>query len=188
MIHVDSFMYGTHDMLEEFGIKVFAYDVLLPKLRDRRITIPQRSGSYDFGAMYYDDRILELKCDSVIGLTRAELRELSYVLSKKAKIVMGDEQDKYYLGRIYDPSQIDHIGVIGHKFDLSFICEPFAYANNEVMSDAFTLTNNGSSIEIGFEDLNYIGTAEAPTKIVITNNGSQAVNGIKIRIRERKDT
>lgn len=188
MINADSFMYGTHNMLEEFGIKVFSYDVLMPKLRERKITLPRRSGSYDLGARYYDERILEMNCDTVKGLTRSELRELSFVLSKKAKIVMGDEQDKYYIGRIYDPSQIDHIGKIGHRFDLSFVCEPFAYAKDTVTSEEFTLIRNGSTIGTGIVGLAYDGTAEAPTKIIITNNGSQAVNGIKIRIRERKET
>lgn len=187
MINADSFMYGTHNMLTEFGIMVNSYDVLMPKLRERKITLPRRSGSYDLGAKYYDERILEMSCDSIKGMTRADLRELSYVLSKKAKIVMGDEQDKYYIGRIYDPSQIDHISVIGHKFDLSFVCEPFAYAEESTITDEFSLTRDENGIGITPSETYYNGTVEAPSKIVITNNGSQAINGIKIRIRERRD-
>lgn len=182
MLDVNSFMYGTHDMFAEFGVRVIAYDVLLPKLRERKIVLPKRSGSYDMGGQYYDERVLEMQCDSLSNLSRSDLRELSYILSKKQKIVMGDEQDKYYYGRIYDPSQIDHIGYIGTKFDLSFVCEPFAYKNDEDKV-SFQLAGIIPSITV----IDYNGTERAPTKIVIRNTGSTTVDSVKIRIRERRD-
>ena len=100
-MHTDSFTFGGVDMYEAYGIRVVHYDLLLPKLRPRKVTIPQRSGEYDFGARYHDERVLLLECDSRNSLTRAQLRELAYALSKKNRIVLWDEPEKYYIGQLY---------------------------------------------------------------------------------------
>lgn len=173
----DSFIFGTVDMFEQFGIRVITYDVLKPPLRQRKIIIPGRDGAYDFGEEVYDERVLRMECDTRIGLTRADLRELAYVLSKKKKIYLWDEPDFFYIGRIYDAAQLNNIGSIGHDFTLSFICDPFLYGATRVLSFSGRVLTRPD----------YTGTARTPTRIAITNTGTADAVGIQIRIRERSE-
>ena len=175
---LDSFMFGTHDMYAEYGIMVIKHDFLMPALRSRKVTIPLRSGVHDFGARYYDERMLTMECDTRRELTRGQMRELAFLLSTKNKIVCGDEPDKYYIGRLYDPSEIIEHGEIVDEFTLAFICEPFAYSTPVQIPIA-------SEISLRPE---YIGTAPTPTRITITNVGETEAFGIRIRIRERSNT
>ena len=172
----DSFTFGTEDMFESYGIRMLHYDVLLPQLRRRKVTIPGRSGSYDYGAKFYDDRIVRVECDTRRSLTKAQIRELAYALSKKNALRFWNEPELFYLGRIYDTSELDYIGSVGYEFVLNFECDPFAYGDSvqEDVSGSFRLE--------------YAGTAPTPTRLTITNNGDTQVSGIQIRIRERRDT
>lgn len=174
----DSFMFGNTDMYEAYGIRMLHYDVLIPALRPRKVTIPNRSGSYDYGAHYYDERTVRVECDTRSGLTRDQVRELSYVLSKKNRLRFWNEPDRYYIGRIYDPSELNYIGSIGQEFNLSFICEPFAYSNPVQLSVS-------GSAPIAPD---YLGSAPTPTRITLINAGNSVINGVQIRIRERSDT
>lgn len=164
-------------MYAEYGIKVIAYDVLSPPLRPRKVVVPSRDGAYDFKAKYYDERVLQMDCDTVRGLTRAQVRELSYVLSKKNVIRMWDEPDMYYLGRVYDAASIIPIGAIGHEFTLNFVCDPFAYSNA-----ASVLTISGGNPT----KLSYAGTAQTPARITIVNAGGENAVGIVVKIREKR--
>lgn len=170
-----SFNFGNVNMLDDYGIWVTAYDILLPPLRQRKITIPYRDGSYDFGAENYDDRILRLKCDTRTGKTRAEMREISYVLSQKNRITMWDEPDKYYIGRIYSPQELLNLGEVVYKFNLELICEPFAYGETKNIK----FINNEWQAD-------YAGTANTPVRIEITNTGTTAISGIKIKLTSKK--
>jgi len=154
------------------------YDVLIPPLRPRKVVIPRRSGAHDYGAKYYDERIMRLECDTRTGLSKDQIRELAYTLSKKNRLRLWNEPDRYYIGRIYDASELNYIGSIGHEFVLTFVCEPFAY------SDPVQLP------VVGGESTrpNYIGTAATPARITIRNTGSGDAVGVQIRIRERSDT
>ena len=51
---------------------VIAYDYLLPPKRARKITIPGRSGSYDFGAKNWEERTLRMTCTLTRQVTKAE--------------------------------------------------------------------------------------------------------------------
>lgn len=169
----DSFEFGRVDMYREYGIRMLHYDPLLPQLRRRKLVIPKRSGSYDFGAKYYDDRPVRVECDTRRALTKAEIRELAYILSKKNSLRFWDEPELYYIGRVYDTSDLDYIGSIGYEFTLTFECDPFAY---------------GQAIQSEFGNTfcpQYGGTAPAPTRIVVRNASDHAITGIQIRIRER---
>lgn len=169
-----SFSFGDCDMLAEYGIYVRNVDILQPQLRERKQIIPERSGAYDFGAKYYDERIIKFECVSVSSLTRGQLRELAYVLSRKNSISSWKEPDKYYIGRLYDPADINYAGNTGVKFTLTFVCEPFAYGNT--VDDTFT---------DGVYAPEYAGTAETPTRIQIENNGSATVTGVTLTITRR---
>lgn len=169
----DSFTFRGVCMLQAFGIRCIAHDVLLPPLRPRRVTLPLRSGSYDFGAKYYDDRMLSLDCDSLCALTRGQLRELSLLLSKKGPICLYGEPDKHYLGRLYDAEALKSLGRAGHVFTLSFACDPFAYGKT---------VSGWMPEKIGYE-----GTARTGARVQITNAGDVPLLGLRVRIRERSD-
>jgi len=171
----DSFTFGGVDMFDKYGIMVLHYDVLLPQLRRRKVTIPKRHGSYDYGAKFYDERPIRVECDTRRNLSKDDIRELAYTLSKKSQIRFWDEPNKYYIGRPYDTSVLNYIGKIGYEFELTFECDPFAYG------EIVTVPISGSTRP------NYKGTAPTPTRLTITNVGAEAVSGIQIRIRERGD-
>lgn len=176
MVQADSFEFGRTDMLEAYGIRVISYDCLAPALRPRKVIVPGRDGAYDFKAKNYDERTVQLDCDTVIGLTRDQVRELAYVLSKKNTLRIWDEPDKYYIGRVYDAASIVPIGSIGQEFTLNFICDPFAYGK------VTTLNIEGGNPA----QLSYAGTARTPTRIAITNNGAADAVDILIRLREKR--
>lgn len=177
-MHDHSFMFNATDMYTAYGLRIrVKHGLLKPQLRPRKIVIPQRSGAYDFGAQYYDERQLPIECDTLKQLTAAEKRELAYLLSSKGKIVFWDEPDKFYKGRIYDTTEIEKVGGIGTYLPLVFMCDPFAYGS----------TQNAEFPSSGTLKPEYAGTAETPTRIEITNTGANAANGIQITIRKRRE-
>ena len=165
-------------MFAAYGLRIRKKHAFLkPRLRERKLVIPQRSGAYDFGAKYYDEISLVVECDTLKQLSAADKRELAYVLSAKKNIVFWDEPDKYYRGQIYDTSEIEKVGGIGTYFPLTFVCEPFAYGKtvNVIFPASYSLSPK------------YEGTAETPTRIEIVNNGTQAVTGVQLTIRKRRE-
>lgn len=158
-------------MREKFGLIVESFeDVLTPALRPRKVTVPQLDGAVDYGAEAYEERQLVINCATVALLTRGACRELSYAISRKAKIIRWDEPDKYYIGQVYDPAAIERIAGRAKRFSLPFVCDPFAYGEQR------TISFNGSS------NLNYSGTARTPTRITIVT--TTAMNGLTITMRE----
>jgi len=167
-----SFTFGGVDIRDEYGLIVERFeDVLAPSLRERKIVVPERDGAYDYGAKYYDERRLIVHCASV-GMTRTECRELALALSEKDELIRWDETDKYYYGRIYDPTSIQRIAGAAKRFELVFICDPFVYGDQ--VTETFT----------NYDNLTYAGSARTPPRITITNNNAYSVNGITITMRE----
>lgn len=165
------------DLYETYGILVERVeDDLLPALRERKVVVPGRSGAYDFGAKFYDERLLTLPSGSTRQLTRGEVREVAYALSKKGRISLWDEPDKYYIGRIYDATDLERVLRTMRKYTLHFLCEPFAY---------------GATVQVDFHgpvwSASYAGTQETPTRLQITNAGSTTANGIQITITEKRE-
>lgn len=101
----DSFSFGRYNSVDDWGLMVIAYDYLLPPKRARKITIPGRSGSYDFGAKNWEERTLRMTCTLTRQVTKAEFREIIYALSKKARLRLWNEPDKYYIAELYDPAE-----------------------------------------------------------------------------------
>ena len=170
-----SFQFGNHNSLNDWGIVVNSYDVLLPPKRERKVTIPGRSGRYDYGAKSYEERTLVLHCYLERQISKAELREIAYALSEKKKLILWQEPDKHYVAELYDPSEVtDYPMEIMREFELTFICEPFAYAatKEEVISD-------------GVNILDYNGTAAAPCRIIIENPNNYKVSNIVITAIKR---
>lgn len=174
-IDKSSFLFGTTDMYQTFGIQItddgMPNDVLKPQLRERKVTIPLRNGAYDYGAHYYDERTVSINCVTVKAGTRDDAREMAYILSKKSQIRFWNEPDKYYVGRVYTAPDLDVLRKVGNRFTLNFVLEPFAYR--------YTLTEN--FVNRRFTP-SYAGTAVTPTYIVITNTGSR--NAVNIQITQ----
>ena len=175
-----SFLFSNTDMYRTFGIRLadksFPQDVLIPGLRSRKQTIPLRHGAYDYGAKYYEERGIEISCVTDKTITRADVREIAYILSKKSEFRFWNEPEKYYIGRVYNPPTLEQIRKVGNRFELEFTCEPFAYRNT------FT-----EFFENRRYNPNYQGTATTPTYIVIENTGSGNVTNIRITQTDRKD-
>ena len=77
------------------------------------------------------------------------------------------------MGRIYDSTSIERVVGKARKFQLVFVCEPFAYGEQK--------TENF----VGEKKLEYAGTARTPTRITITNQTGVAVQGLTITMKER---
>lgn len=172
-LNKSSFTFGGVDMYERFGIMLQnePQDVILPPLRSRKVLVPQRHGAYDYGAKYYDERGLQLDCVTIRTLNREDVREISYLISRKSELRIWTEPDKYYVGRIYDSEALKQLRNIGNKFTLTFILEPFAYG----VTKTEPFTNGRNYVP------EYKGTAPTPTYIIIHNTAvSGNVTNLKI--------
>ena len=171
----NSFSFNGVDMRAEFGLILEEPfdDKLQPNLRERKLIVPHRNGAYDYGAKWYDERTVTVKCASTQLLTRADVRRLALVLSVKGELRSWYEPDKYYFGRIYEGANIERIVGSAKRFALEFSCEPFAYG--EQVTEEFT--NQAA--------LSYRGSAETPTHIIITNRTNAPIKGLTITMRER---
>lgn len=168
-----TFTFGGVDFYEKYGILLEkTKDNLIPDLRERKVEIPDRSGAYDYGAKYYNERMVELTCISLRSLSREEMRELAYDLSGKKQLRTWHEPDKYYMAQLFSTDAIEYIGRMGNRFGLPFKCEPFAYGEQKTVR----FTNEAP--------LKYAGTAETPVRITITNTGETDMEGIIIKVRK----
>lgn len=173
----DSFSFGKYNSVDDWGLMVVASDYLLPPKRARKITIPGRSGSYDFGAKDWDERTLRLTCMLTRTMSKAEFREIIYALSKKSRLRLWNEPDKYYVAELYDPAEVqDFYMEAAREFELSFIAEPFAYGS--------TVT---APIKDGRNTVEYKGTAETPCLIVLRNTSTENVVNVTITATKRSE-
>lgn len=170
----NSWTFNGIDMRAEFGLILEEPfdDRLQPTLRERKLVVPHRNGAYDYGARWYDERPVGVKCASSQLLTRDDVRRLARVLSEKGELRSWYEPDKYYIGRIYEGAVIERIVGRAKRFELPFVCEPFAYG--EQVTEQFT--NQAA--------LAYAGSAETPTHIIITNRGTEPIKGLTLTMRE----
>ncbi len=174
----DSFEFRGVNLLEEFNIKCVKTDFISPKKRVRKTSIPKRHGLYDHGAINWEERIIRMDCDLLKPLSRGDMREITYLLSKKGKLYLWDEPDKYYVAEVYDPAEIFEFPKQSIRtFTLEFVCEPFAY-REETYFD----------LEDGMNDhIKYIGTESAPCTIILENAGDSTIENITILARTRRD-
>lgn len=163
----DSFSFGKYNSLDDWGVRVITYDVLLPPKRERKVQIPRRSGRYNYGENVWDERTIRITCTLERKISRAQVREIAYALSQESNLVLWEEPDKYYIGEIYDSAEIlDYFDECMRDFELTFICRPFAYSAAKTVP-----------IASGNAKPEYQGTADAPCTIILRNNtGSTIVN------------
>ena len=186
-----SFNFRGRNSTDEFGIRANSYDFILPDKRERRQLVPFRNGTYDYGAQWYNDRILRLRCiwltSKIEKMTRSDIREIAYWLSKKGNIVLDIEPDKYYVGEINNANELiahynyakedietGNTDTTDGEFELNFVCEPFAYGKLVTQP-----------IEEGINRIQYKGTAETPCTIILRNETGFDVTGIQIVAKRR---
>ncbi len=174
-IPYDSFSFGTYNSLTDWGIRVVKYDTLTPSKRPRKMQIPERSGMYDFGARCWDERTVRIECVLERKISRAQLREIAGALSRKGRLRLWDEPDKYYIGELYDPAEImDYYDESMREFTLSFICEPFALGRTVTLP-----------IRSGENPIAYQGTVDTPCVIVLRNPSKANVQTVTITAIKR---
>lgn len=177
MLPDNSFTFGRANSLEDWGIKVIVYDSFSPDKRQRSKKIPFRHGRFDYGKKYYDERIVRLDCQLTKKLTKGEMREVIYWLSKRARLTLWDEQDKYYVGELLDSVDVDVFpNEVARNFVLPILCEPFAYsALNELpITEAQT-------------EVDYQGTAETPTLIILRNRTTEPIRYVTLTLVSRRE-
>lgn len=174
-------LFNGVSLQERFGL-LFGTpeDVLFPKWRERKQAIPGVDGRYDYGSRNHEERTYRIKCISLRPLSRAEVRELAYLLSRKSTIRNWDEPDKYYVGQLMDDQPLKRLtadrdgnGRIG--LELEFTCHPYAYGE--------TVTQ---PIRSGLNRVEYGGTAPAPALIILRNNGDKPIRGISVKAISKK--
>jgi len=159
----------------DYKIKVIKKDLLFPPKRERKIMIPSRHGKYDFGSKYFDERVIELRCILEEKITRAELRGIAAWLSKKGDIILWDEPDKRYTGEVLDTNFFETMPTeVLREWTLLFVAEPFAKGDFKIID-----------IKSGDNEIEYGGTIETPTKIVLVNNSKQNISNLRIRITRK---
>ena len=171
----DSFSFGQYNSLDDWGIAVIAHDTFLPPKRERKLSIPGRSGAYDYGAKNWEERTLRIECSLMRRITKAEFREIVYILSKKNRLRIWNEPDKYYVAELYDSADVmDYYLESMREFELTFVCDPFAYGS--------ILTVPLAS---GRNQVNYGGTAETPAVIVLKNTSETEATNVTITAIKR---
>lgn len=173
----DSFSFGRYNSLTDWGIRVVKYDTLTPAKRSRKVSIPRRSGMYDFGADCWEERTVRIECVLERRISRAELRAIAGALSQKSRLRLWDEPNKYYIGEIYDPAEItDYYDEAMREFTLSFVCEPFAYGRTVTLP-----------ISSGENAVQYHGTADTPCMIVLRNVSTNDIANLTITAVKRSE-
>ena len=125
----DSFSFGRYNSVDDWGLMVIAYDYLLPPKRARKITIPGRSGSYDFGAKNWEERTLRMTCTLTRQVTKAEFREIIYALSKKARLRLWNEADRSDFRRLNSDPRV-----------MRFFPAPLSARASDALLERFMLT------------------------------------------------
>lgn len=172
----NSFTFIDKNSLDDFGIKVVAMDSFLPQKRERKINIPGVNGRYDYGSKCYEEREITITCVLTRKLTRAETREIAYWLSRKGKLTLWDEQDKYYIAEIYDSVEVETMPKeVMREFELHFIAESFAYKDVPYTPINQTVTK-----------IDYKGTAETPCLLVLKNTTNQPIKIITITATKKR--
>jgi predicted phage tail component-like protein len=132
-------MPGTYFVFN--GIDSRSYDInvsklerpILPKTRERLLTIPTKHGQYDFGP-YFEPMTITLTC-WVSEISRANLLSMTdniaVWLDPRAgakQLVISDQTDRYWNARYSGTLDIAYIVGYG-EFKIPFLCvDPFAHS------------------------------------------------------------
>lgn len=171
----NTMLYNGVNLYEIAYLRVFSNNVFTAPLRERKVAIPGRSGSYDYGAEYHDERPLRMECLIERPITAGQFDNLKYTLSRKGRIIIWDQPDRYYIGQSYNAAEVLEYGrLTAATFTLEFQCEPYAYA----LSPTVLITTKP------ILPVSYEGTRKTSTRITIRNNSATALRGVTITARE----
>jgi phage-related protein len=169
-ISKDSFTFGNINSFERFGIKVIAHDVFSAEKRPRNVQIPFRHGRFDFGEKFFDQKIVRLDCELTTPLTKHEMREVIFWMSRRSSLWLWDEPDKHYIGELIETVDVNVFPKeVSRQFELPLICEPFAFSSQERIP-----------LQRDINLIDYEGTAETPTLIVIRNPNDHAITNLTL--------
>lgn len=142
--------------LADIGVHVLApsQEPMVPILRNQVLTVPERHGSYDFGA-YLGERNLDIACgfnnQASLGDSQRLIRDLTRLLfdnygrPKTVEVIYDYEPDIFYMARLSSTVPLERIVRAG-KFTLPMIAyDPFAYS--AVASDELTWGSEVISFE-----------------------------------------
>ncbi|MDR1755095.1 MAG: phage tail family protein [Eubacterium sp.] len=154
---------------------------LLPPVKTRRVELSGVSGAYDYPSSEYDLRQITMRI-IYIGENYYELRsrarEIAAWLAAEdfSKLIMDDENDKYYLAKVTSELDLSHFWESG-AIDVIFDCQPFAYsmnAQNVIITGSGIITNPGTR-KIG--NTSPPGSVLTLTCMSVPNNTRILVNG-----------
>ena len=164
----------------EFGITYKADSrVLLPEKRRSGIMVPGRSGAYYQYDGAYNAREETFTCyfQPQQGKTTAiTTRNIAGWLSGRGRIIFDDEPDKYYIAVLAGAPPLDRHLKFG-EFELTFLYNP---------PFAFSIAEQIMSLTLGTNRIQYKGTEATPARIIITNNGTGAIQTIKLTAIKRR--
>ena len=185
----------------EFGLYATIDDYIGPPKREKRKAIPRRHGTHKVNRTTYDDRYITLYCfwlnkavDAGFNIRRTEniklaknlirddLREIAHWLMQDGRLFLDIEPDKHYRAEVFNPPTFETVysrwsewaETRGGTFVLPFVCEPFAYGPQVI-----------KPIARGSNPVDYRGTADTPTLIIVRNPNNFAVSNIVITATER---
>ena len=167
-----SFTFRNINSLETYGIKVIAHDAFNAPKRRRDRTIPFRDGVFDYGRKFYDPRIVRLDCVTETKVfTKSEMREIIDWLSEPGVLILWDEPEKFYVGELLEKTDIRIFpNRIKQQFEIPIKC-PLPFARK-----ALTV----KPLQSGTNYVEYEGTHETPTEIILRNPNNFPVTGIYI--------
>ena len=185
----------------EFGLYATIVDPIAPPKREKRTQIPRRHGSHKVLRTTYDDRIVNLRCfwlnlpihnefnirrpehlKRAENLTRDDIRDMAHWLMSDGRLTMDIEPDKHYRGEVFNPPTFETAYMRwternqtqGGTINLMFICDPFAYGEQII-----------KPLQRGANPIDYRGTADTATLIILRNPNTFAVSNVVITITER---
>lgn len=152
-----------------FGIKLKSQDIGLPAVKKVYVPIPGGDGSIDLtesltNEINYSDRDGLFSFDVMVTPSeRATLMESfgSYVHGRKRKIILPDDPNYYYYGRLEIAGFATQSGPYA-QLDLKTICEPYKYKlNPTTVSDIIGVT--------GTMDLSCVNTRKRVIPTITTD-------------------
>lgn len=157
----------------------------LPRTRERTLDIPGRHGKLDFG-VEFAERVISLPC--VIRAQTdeefvAKVRTLAGLFDPTKgvrRLVLDEEPDKFYMARYAGQLSINQVLQWG-EFELPMACyDPFAYGTERIYE---------AVVETQPQELTVInaGTAPMAPVIIIKNESTTVLNGLRIQRRALAD-
>jgi predicted phage tail component-like protein len=166
---------------------------LLPYPNDSYVQVPGRQGSVHFPRELADRRI-ELDC-AFVGSSLADIRTKARDIAAwlhttdRANLSFDDETGKTYRGKLASAVDFDHIGKMG-QFNLSFVCEPFAYGSEvttNFANDSATVNNAGTCPTPAIIEATFTGAA-TEFKVTLGTEYIRVVHGFVLNDTLKIDT